>query len=152
VLSSIVAAAGLEIGRTPLRVLAGPAHFTGHDAVGLRAAAIKVPVGLRTGSDLATGQAEIRELLKRTSRGQPCLQVSTAARWTLNAFSGGYCRDVLRTGELSDFTKTGPHKVLMEGLEAFAGLLRGGVAGDDDSERNYAYAPDGRRYLSARGS
>ena len=152
VLASIVASAGLEAGRTPLRVVAGPMHFTGHDAVGLRAAALKVPVSLRTGADLATGQAELRELLKRTSRGSPALQVSTAARWTLNAFSGGYCRDVLRTGELSDFTKTGPHKVLMEGLEAFAGLLRGGVAGDDDSERNYAYAPDGRRYLSARGT
>jgi hypothetical protein len=152
VLASIVAAAGLEIGRTPLRVVAGPMHFTGHDAVGLRAAANKVPVSLRTGADLATGQAEIRALLKTTSRGQPSLRVSTNARWTLNAFAGGYCRDVLRTGELSEFTKTGPHKVLMEGLEAFAGLLRGGVAGDDDSERNYAYAADGRRYLSARGN
>jgi hypothetical protein len=56
---------------------------------------------------------------------------------------------VLRTGALSEFTKTGPHKVLMEGLEAFAGLLRGGVAGDDDSERNYDYDARGRRYLSA---
>jgi hypothetical protein len=152
VLASIVANAGLEIGRTPLRVVAGPSHFTGHDTVGLRAAAAKVPVGLRTGADLATGQAELRELLKRTSRGQPCLRVSTNARWTLNAFSGGYCRDVLRTGELSEFTKTGPHKVLMEGLEAFAGLLRGGVAADDDSERRYDYDATGRRYLSARGS
>src|SRR5882724_710314 len=151
VLSSIVASAGLEVGRTPLRIVGGPSHFTGHDAVGLRAAAARVPVNLRTGSDLATGQAEIRELLKRTSRGQPSLRVSTSARWTLNAFSGGYCRDVLRTGELSEFTKTGPHKVLLEGLEAFAGLLRGGVAADDDSERNDAYAADGRRYLSAFG-
>lgn len=149
VLASIMANAGLEIGRTPLRVVAGPMHFTGHDAVGLRAAAAKVPVGLRTGADLATGQAEIRELLKRTSRGQPALRVSTNARWTLNAFAGGYCHDVLRTGALSEFTKTGPHKVLMEGLEAFAGLLRGGVAGDDDSERNYDYDARGRRYLSA---
>jgi hypothetical protein len=40
----------------------------------------------------------------------------------------------------------------MEGLESFAGLLRGGVAADDDSERTYAYAADGRRYLSARGA
>ena len=79
------------------------------------------------------------------------MRVSTTARWTLNAFSGGYCRDVLRTGELSEFTKTGPHKVLMEGLEAFAGLLRSGVAPEDDNERNYAYAADGRRYLSAFG-
>lgn len=151
VLASIVASAGLESGRAPLRVVAGPSHFTGHDTVGLRAAANKVPVGLRTGADLATGQAEIRELLKRTTRGNPSLRVSTNARWTLNAFSGGYCRDVLRSGELSEFTKTGPHKVLMEGLEAFAGLLRGGVATEDDNPRNYAYAPDGRRYLSARG-
>jgi hypothetical protein len=152
VLSSIVASAGLEIGRTPLRVVAGPVHFTGRDTVGLRAAAAKIPVGLRTGVDLTVGQAEIRELLKRTSRGQPCLRVSTNARWTLNAFSGGYCRDVLRTGELSEFTKTGPHKVLMEGLEAFAGLLRGGVAADDDSERHYEYDASGRRFLSARRS
>jgi hypothetical protein len=149
VLASIVANAGLETGRTPLRVIAGPVHFTGHDTVGLRASAAKVPIGLRTGVDCATGQAELRELLKRTLRGQPVLRVSSNARWTLNAFSGGYCRDVLRSGELSDFTKTGPHKVLMEGLEAFAGLLRAGVASEDDSPANYAYAADGRRYLSA---
>jgi hypothetical protein len=117
--------------------------------VGLRAAAAKVPLDLRSGVALAIGQAAIRELLKRTTRGQPALRVSTNARWTLNAFSGGYCRDVLRSGELSEFTKTGPHKVLMEGLEAFAGLLRAGVVADDDSPGNYAYAADGRRYLSA---
>ena len=47
VLSAIVASAGLEVGRTPLRIVGGPSHFTGHDAVGLRAAAARVPVGLR---------------------------------------------------------------------------------------------------------
>jgi hypothetical protein len=149
-LAGIVAAAGLESGRAPLRVVAGPSHFTGHDAVGLRAASHRVPVGLRTGSDLATGGAELRRLLKQTHKGQPSLRVSTQARWALNAFSGGYCRDVLRSGELSEFTKAGPHKVLMEGLEAFAGLLRAGVASDDDTERHHDITPDGRRYLSAR--
>lgn len=147
VLESVVASAGLDAGRS-LRLVAPPNHFTGHDTVGLRPAAGKIPVELRPSGDLFTGQAEIQRLLKTQIRQLPAIKVSSTAKWTLNAFSGGYCREIQPNGQPSQFTKQGPHKVLMEGLEGFAGLLRVGFS-DDDTERHYAINANGRRYLSA---
>ena len=41
--------------------------------------------------------------------------------------------------------------MLMEGLEAFTGLLRGALASPDDNAGRVAYTSDGRRFISARG-
>jgi hypothetical protein len=54
---------------------------------------------------------------------------------------------IVKGGSLDDRAEEGMYKTLVEGLEAFAGLLKVGVTGDDD-ERQYAYTGDGRRYVS----
>lgn len=147
VLASLVADAGLECDRPP-RYVAGPAHFANFDTVGLRPAARKIPVELRRGGSTLDGREELRGLLKRQHRGLPLFRVSTAARWTLNALSGGYARSTGKSGVLSEFPDEGPYKVLMEGIEAFAALLRTGSALADDQPLNYAYTPQGRRYVT----
>jgi len=148
VLSEIMAAIGVEAGRS-YRSIAPPGHFTGHDTVGLRPAANRVPVSLSRGGASLAGQAEIGKLLKLFRRGEASFKVSQHAKWTLNALSGGYCKDILKNGQPSEFVKPGPYKVLMEGLESFAALLRVGME-QDDMERRYAYDDTGRRYLTAR--
>jgi len=40
-------------------------------------------------------------------------------RWTLNAFSGGYC-ERSQGGVLQDFAEEGRYRTVMEGLESFA--------------------------------
>ena len=95
------------------------------------------------------GQAEIAKLLKQQHRGQAAVKVSQHAKWTLNALSGGYCKDILKNGQPSEFPKPGVYKVLMEGIESFAALLRAGVDEDFETEKRYDYTADGRKFLTA---
>ncbi len=149
-LADIVRAASLKA-QAPLRVVAGPAHFGDHDTVGLRGAARRVPVDVTRGGADTDGRDGLRRLAREQPHGRPALRIAQNARWTANAFAGGYCYPVTKHGTVSEFTDPGAYRVLMEGLESFAALLGSGTMADD-SERNYAYASNGRRYLSALAS
>lgn len=147
-LAGIVVDAGLEAGQKP-RLYGAPDHFGNYDTVGLRGAARKVPVDLSQGGLGLDGRDEIRGLLRKQVRSGPALRVSTKARWTLNAFSGGYCKSVLKNGILSEFADEGPYKTLMEGLESFASLLKMGHLGEEQPI-NWQTTSDGRRFISSR--
>jgi hypothetical protein len=146
-LDSIIKEANLEAGQK-LRLYAPSEHFGNYDTIGLRGAARKVPVNLSQGGFGLDGRDEIRALLRRTIKGGPALRVSTNARWTLRSFSGGFCRDVMKNGILSEFPLEGPYRILMEGIESLASLLKSGSIGDDQPI-NYQQTPDGRRYISS---
>lgn len=146
-LPGIVAEAGVESGRT-VRVVCGPRHFDAHDTIGLRGAAARIPVLLRRGGDEKAGREEMRARMARTQHGQAQMLVSTQARWTLNGLAAGYARQTGKGGVLSEEAEEGPYRTLIEGIEAFAAVLRAGMAEEDD-QRRYATAPDGRRYLSS---
>lgn len=148
VLPGVLADAGLEAGQKP-RAYASPEHFGNYDTVGLRGAARKIPIALSQGGLGLDGRDEIRALLRRQIRSGPGLRVSQRARWVLNAFAGGYCKDVLKNGQLSEFATEGPYRTLMEGLESFASLLKMGHIGDEQPI-NWATTSDGRRYISSR--
>ncbi len=78
--------------------------------------------------------------------------VAKEAPWVLNAFAGGYARMMLKGGILADFAEEGAYRVLMEGLESFAGLLKAGSPEEDDDDIQYATTPQGRRYRTALGT
>lgn len=147
-LADIVGAARLAAIGNAARVVAGPQHFDNYDTTGLRAAAAKIPITVHRGGVATVGRQAIRDLLSKSKHGIPCFAVSTNARWTLNALSGGYCQTVTKQGVLSTEASEGPYRVLIEGLETFASLLNSGMT-DDDSGRNYAHTAQGKRYLSA---
>lgn len=147
VLRDILVEASVVAGRAYTAV-APPAHFSGYDTLGLRGACAKAQVEIRRGGAEHTGREELRRLIQRQARGAPCLQVSTDATWVLRGFSGGYARPYDKQGQLSDFAEEGPYKVVLEGLESFASLLRVDTQ-EDDSADNFAYAPNGQRYRSA---
>lgn len=146
-LADVVRAASLAASRS-LRVVAGPAHFGTHDTVGLRGAGRKIPVDIDRGGGELAGRDNLRQLLRSTREGEPAVRIAPGARWTLNAISSGYAYGVTKQGVLSDFAEPGPYRTLMEGLEAFAGLLGTGTMESDDS-RHFAYTKTGRKYLSA---
>lgn len=148
VLPAILTDAGLEAGQKP-RLYASPEHFGNYDTVGLRGAARKIPVALSQGGLGLDGRDELRTLLRRQIRSGPAFRVSQRARWTLNAFAGGYCKSVLKNGILSEFADEGPYKTIMEGLESFASLLKMGHLGEDQPI-NWQTTPDGRRFISSR--
>lgn len=132
-------------GRSPdLRIVAPLAHWSEYDGIGLRAAASRLAVELQRGGDETRGREELREATTHSVHGMPAFAVSPRASWTLRALTGGYVWRS-RKGELE--LAPGPYATLMNGLEAFAALLRD--AGAVDSDGHFSYTPEGRKYLSA---
>jgi hypothetical protein len=150
VVSDIIQAANLEAGRI-VRPICAPSHWDKFHNVGLVQAVKAIPMEMRRGAAPETGRPHIRSALRREIRGQPALKVAFGARWTLNAFAGGYTRALLKGGFLADHAEEGPYRVLMEGLEAFAGLLSMPSQEDEEDATRYAWTPDGRRYITAKG-
>ena len=149
VVADIISAAQIEAGRA-VKVVMPPRHWDTYHNCGLRQAVGRKTLEVRKGTPEAMGRDVIRAGLRRMSRGFPSLLVSSEATWTLNAFSGGYCRALVKGGGgLADFAEEGMYRLLMEGLESFCGLLA--IISPDEAEagRNYATSRDGRRYLSA---
>lgn len=132
-----------------IRLVGGASHFTNFNRVGLLGAVAKIPNELHRGGAESVGRDQLRALLRRTTNGNGALRVDRKARWTLNAFTSGYCRAINKLGMVSEEAKTGPYRVLMEGLEAFTALMQGGIADEADSSPNYRYTDDGHRYVSA---
>jgi hypothetical protein len=129
-----------------LRVVAPRVHFEGYSTIGLVGAVRKLPATAQRGGDIMQGREELRGLMRRVSHGEPALVVDERARWTLRALLGGFARDADKPEPQEN-----AYRVLMEGLEAFAGLLRGAILSPDDTGGRTAYTADGRAYLSARG-
>jgi hypothetical protein len=128
-----------------------PKHSDRYTNVGLVQAIRHLPAEVRVGGEEVAGSLQIRDALSRSVHGGPALEVAAAARWTLRAFAGGYARPMVR-GRLQDEAEAGPYRVLMEGLEAFAALVRRPRLVDENDDRDQMMRVDertGARYASA---
>ena len=135
------------------KVFAPRTHWNTYDTVGLQPAVKRARQRVQMAGDPAQGREDLRKKLDTLTHGQPALQVSTKARWVLNAFAGGYARSIPKGGkELFGVADEGPYKTLMEGLEAFAAVAAGPLARDGEDQPNYAIDAQGRKYLSARAT
>jgi len=147
--ADMVAAARLDLAGGDLRLVAPKDHFGPYDARGLRGAVYRLPGELACGAALSDGTAEIRARMRTSRHGAPAFKVASRARWTLNALAAGYAREVRRDGGLRADPVANVYRVLMEGLEAFASLLKIGVASEQRGRVNYQLTPAGQRYISA---
>jgi len=150
VLKDLLRTVALESGRA-VRPVCGPGHFDRWHNHGLVQAANKLGLTLQAGVAPERGRSEIRLQLQRLVKGFPAVMVASAARWTLNGFSGGYTRALERHGALADHAEAGQYRVLLEGLESFAGLMGAGIVEEDGNDRFYKVREDGSRYLALRG-
>lgn len=149
-LQVIVPEARLAAGRQ-VRLLAPRAQFDRYNNVGLPAAVTRLKLGdVTQGPDPKPGILEAT--LRRQTMHQPAFLVARGARWTVNALAGGYARALDRSGILKDEPDEGYYRTLMEGLESFVGWLTIEASLGDTTEINYAVAPDGRKYISARAT
>ena len=146
VTAALLREANLEAGKT-CKLTCGPLHRDRYNNVGLVQAITRAGAECEGGTVPEAGRIELRHLLKRVSRHLPALLVSSRARWTLNGFAGGYCRLVLKGGQLAEVAEDNHYRTLLEGIESFAGKMR--IEATDDSERNYATTAGGQRYVSA---
>lgn len=150
VLPSIVADARVAANGRPLKVIVPPAQFTRNDRTNLLPTARKLSLDPGAGGPPSNGRVELAELLKRTIKGRPALLVSSAATWTLRAFSGGFYYQMGKDGRLSDEPAINNYRGLIESLESVAALLAGAALGGE--EKFYETDPNtGRRYLTSRG-
>ena len=130
--------------RRTLQLIAPRAHFDAYSSIGLRAAAKKLPANVHKGGDAVEGRAELRRLFERVVHGAPAVRVGVNAHWTLRAMAGGFAKhdDMVRPEET-------PYRVLMEGVESLAALLRAGSV-QDDNAGHFDYTPEGTRFRTAR--
>lgn len=133
-------------------LFAGAQHWQTYDTVGLQAAIRAARAHMATGGDPTSGREELRRLIDAQTHGRASLRVSPKARWTLNGFSGGYARKVVKGGAIVGTADEGVYKTLMEGLESFVATTVGTLMRDGEDEPNYATDAQGRRYLSARAT
>lgn len=143
-LEAILKSAQLEAG-AKVRPIVPAKHFQVYDAIGMRGAAAQIPIELRIGGELMEGRQLLRDQMTRQIRGAPAFTVASSARWTLNALSAGYCRDVTVKGLVLETPKPGIYATLMEGVEAFAALLKIGML-EEAQPVNWAFTPEGVRY------
>jgi hypothetical protein len=150
-IADIVQELTLEAPGSRLRLLLPPIHFNSYSVHGLRAACRALPAEFSRGGDVAAGRQEIVSLLNRLAHGRPSVRVSTTARWSLNALSGGYYREMSRSGALAAEPASNVYRVLMESVESFAAILRSArINEEDELPVNWAETSDGRRYITSR--
>lgn len=143
--ASILRLALLEAGGRKFRPIAPAQHFQQWANVGLQAALSRVPVTLDRGGLALDGQGEIRQLFRSQVRTLPAVQIAASARWTLNAFSGGYARSERKGDSFAERA----YACLCEGLESFAALLKVERSGEEDDSVNWTEGRSGQRYISA---
>ncbi len=140
----------VETGERP-RLVMGPKHFDQYNNFGVRQAARKGNWDTRQGTQPDVGRAVIRDLLRKELRNTQALLVSDQAVWVSNGFAGGYCRALMKGGMLAEYAEEGPYRTMLESIESFAGLMKLGMAEDDEEqELVYDYTSAGRRFVSAR--
>ena len=128
-----------------------PHHGERYTNVGLAQAIKMLPAEQRFGGDRIAGQQTIESLLQIETHAGPAVEVAGRARWTIRALSGGYARS-FHKGRLLDYAEDGPYRLLMEGIESFAALMKQTLADgaeEEDMEQNWAIDRAGRRYKSA---
>ncbi|HYM33418.1 MAG TPA: hypothetical protein VEU47_19115 [Candidatus Cybelea sp.] len=148
ILPDMIKEANLEANRT-CRLVAPPIHFDRFNNVGLAAAVQRSRLDIRSGTAEDQGRAGLRGLLQGRAGQHPALLVAHRAGWTCRAFAGGYARALLKQGGLAEFAEDGPYRVLMEGLESFAGSIASLSTSGSDSAINWRTTADGRKYVSA---
>jgi hypothetical protein len=140
-----------ELSRQPIRWVVPPHHRDQWNNVGLLQAIQRIPSQAACGAPEVSGRELLRSGLSKLSRGQPAVVVSERAQWTLRAFTGGYSRSLVKGGGLADHADDGPYRVLMEGLESFAGMISHPKEEDEDDTTGVGWSRDkhGNLYRSA---
>jgi hypothetical protein len=117
-----------------------------------------LPAELHRGGDVTRGRAALRALLQQQTQGRPAPQVSVQASWAVNGFAAGYARALHARAArnasgvpVAEEASDEVYRVLLGGLESAMAL---GLPTHDEDERNrrYAIAADGRQYLTIEPS
>lgn len=132
-----------------IKLIVPPLHSDQWRNIGLKQAIQRMNREVAKGGEYDRGRETIRKLLKESVQGFPAMRISTDARWTLNALAGGYARKINPDMSLSLDPQDGPYRLIMESVESLMANVSSIDRQQDDSNVNYSYTKDGRRYRSA---
>lgn len=139
-------------GNRPLKFFAPLEQFDQHNNLGLPRAVRRLnikEVVHGPHSDMTVGS--LSPYLRATTMMQPAFLAAPQARWTINGLAQGYARTLDKSGVLSPQPEPCYYATLLRGLESFAKWLTVRVVDTAEGQQaNFAYTPDGRRYMSAR--
>lgn len=151
-LEQIIPEALQAAGGKPMKFFAPGEQFDQFNNLGLPQAARRLRIKDMMRGPLAdTTVGALTTLVRASTMLQPAFMCSPEARWTINGMAQGYARGLDKSGVLSPLPTPGYYATLLRGLESFAKWLT--VRVEDTAEgqaANFAYTPDGRRYMSAR--
>ena len=131
--------------RLPVRWIVPPHHGDPWNNVGLEQGIRLLPATVSRGTSQDVGRNQLRAILAARDR----IVVSERAAWTLRALAGGYTKALRKGGILAEHAEDNVYKVLMEGLESFAGLSAAIREDENDDAQPVAYNKYGMPYKSA---
>ncbi|MBN3809428.1 hypothetical protein [Paraburkholderia sp. Ac-20347] len=99
------------------------------------------------GAYVNVARGALSPAMRTEARGRRLLLVDSAATHTLNALAGGYNFPVNRSGNKDSLPETGPHRTLMEGVEAAAWVISS-QRNDTLPAMHTAQNPQGASYLT----
>jgi hypothetical protein len=139
-------------GHTMLKFFAPGQQFDQFNNLGLGRAAQRRKIQIVHGPKSEGCVGALSTPLRSQALHQPAFLANRSARWTINGMSQGYARGLDRSGILSDFPDQGYYATLMQGVESFARWLLGQTQETTTNPINWQVTPDGRQFMSARGS
>ncbi len=101
------------------------------------------------GAYATMARGTLSPLIRTEMKGRRLFLVDSNARHSLNAMAGGYCYPVAKNGQLGTDPERGPHRTLIEGLEAAAFVICS--QGKNSLPENLASAinPQGSSYFTS---
>jgi hypothetical protein len=150
-LDIIIPDAAIVAGR-PVVPWAPAERFDKFDGSGLILAARRKGITIRKGR--SPDDTALTPWLRRQIKGFPAFMVSPDATWAINGMLAGYARSLDISGKVSDQPEPNQYCLLLQGLESLISEFDAATQAEDDdnSEINWQYTGDGRRFMSARGS
>jgi hypothetical protein len=125
-------------------------QFDIYNNTGLPAAIKKEYITPVKAATAANSEGQLREWLRKQVRGETALLVAKSARWTRNAFCGGYARKLDKGGKLADYPTDDQYRLVMEAIETFAGWIDKHNGSDSADAFRYAVTNSGKRFISLR--
>jgi hypothetical protein len=88
-------------------------------------------------------------LIRTEMKGKRLFLVDSQARHTMNALAGGYVFPMSKSGQQGTEPERGPHRTLIEGLEAAAYVICSSAGNSLTDELHLASNPHGAQYFTS---
>lgn len=136
----------------PMKFFAPLEQFDQYNNYGLPRAQRRLNLEITRGPNGYNSMGALTQTLRQQAMMSPAFMVNPSCRWTINGLAQGYAFKLDKNGVLSQEPEPGYYATAIRGLESFAKFLTVRVEDTAGAQNqvNWAYTPDGRRYMSAR--